>query len=214
MPLAIASGILAIFEIMQMIIQFIDAPKNVKTLETELRGLETFLSQMKANITSNSDFEGAFCDRSLERNDLSDLRIIVDNCTEELKVVIDRLKKRENDGLAVWNRLTGPFVAKTTQKSLDYFHRRCQVASGVVAINTAEEVKKTRKEQQEWYGTVKGREILQWLSPLNFQQRQRDILAKRYPETGSWFLNLDKFRSWRDGDATKSSTLWCPGIRK
>src|SRR5437773_12114150 len=133
---------------------------------------------MKADITSDPDFKAAFSDQSSGQNAPSDLRVIVDTCMAELKALLDKREKRANKGPAGWNRLTEPFLAKSTQMSVEGLHRRCQVASNLVAINTAGEAKRMRREQQEWYGTERSRKILQWLSPLNFQERQRDILAK------------------------------------
>ncbi|KAI5803500.1 hypothetical protein DFH27DRAFT_50967 [Peziza echinospora] len=51
--------------------------------------------------------------------------------------------------------------------------------------------------------------ILEWLSPLDFQARQKDTFALRLTGTGSNFLEHEIFRSWVMG---AKKTLYCPGI--
>jgi hypothetical protein len=55
---------------------------------------------------------------------------------------------------------------------------------------------------------------MQWLSPLEPQQRHSDIATQRLPDTGEWFLQLDKFRNWCDSQITGDSgtVLTCYGI--
>lgn len=63
-----------------------------------------------------------------------------------------------------------------------------------------------RSEAQE----QKIREILSWLSPLNFGTNQQDFLSRRQEGTGEWLLNDNVFKAWLDG---ANKILWCPGIR-
>ncbi|KAF6221635.1 hypothetical protein HO133_001601 [Letharia lupina] len=51
--------------------------------------------------------------------------------------------------------------------------------------------------------------ITDWLSPLDFSQKQRDVYANHQPGTGEWFLGSDKFKGWEGGD---NNVLWCHGI--
>ncbi|KAJ7851874.1 ankyrin repeat-containing domain protein [Mycena leptocephala] len=53
------------------------------------------------------------------------------------------------------------------------------------------------------------REIINWVSPLNFFPRQADILKARQPGTGEWFLQDHLFKKWRAGEI---HALWCRGI--
>ena len=54
------------------------------------------------------------------------------------------------------------------------------------------------------------RAIADWLSPLNFFQKQIDVLNRRHPGTGQWLLDSSEFRDWLSG---AEQTLWCHGIR-
>ncbi|KAL8827623.1 MAG: hypothetical protein Q9191_003073 [Dirinaria sp. TL-2023a] len=53
-------------------------------------------------------------------------------------------------------------------------------------------------------------EVLRWLSPLNPESKQIDVLSRRHEGTGRWLLESDEFESWLTGD---KRLLWCPGIR-
>ncbi|KAJ6506847.1 ankyrin repeat-containing domain protein [Mycena sanguinolenta] len=50
--------------------------------------------------------------------------------------------------------------------------------------------------------------IIEWLSPINPFQRQRDIFSTLEPGTGEWLLEDPKFKAWEAG----SKPLWCHGI--
>ncbi|KAM4067399.1 ankyrin repeats (3 copies) domain-containing protein [Hirsutella rhossiliensis] len=52
-------------------------------------------------------------------------------------------------------------------------------------------------------------DTLRWLSNLDFQQYQRETVAKHHKGTGEWLLNTGAFQNWVHG--TQQSTLWCPG---
>ncbi|KAI9371162.1 hypothetical protein BJX61DRAFT_548493 [Aspergillus egyptiacus] len=51
--------------------------------------------------------------------------------------------------------------------------------------------------------------ILEWLTPLNADDRQNDILKKRQEGTGLWFLQSAEFSEWT---RQPNQTLFCPGI--
>ncbi|KAH6902441.1 hypothetical protein BKA70DRAFT_1306914 [Coprinopsis sp. MPI-PUGE-AT-0042] len=53
------------------------------------------------------------------------------------------------------------------------------------------------------------REVVEWLSALNFRLIYRDNLTKRAPGTGLWFLKSKKFRRWLK---ERVGILWVTGI--
>ncbi|KAI0847470.1 hypothetical protein F5Y00DRAFT_271219 [Daldinia vernicosa] len=57
--------------------------------------------------------------------------------------------------------------------------------------------------------TQEHKDILNWLTPVNYGPRQSDNLERRQPGTGEWFLETEQFQTWRD---TRSNTLFCPGM--
>ena len=63
-----------------------------------------------------------------------------------------------------------------------------------------------------------GRQILQWLSPLEPQQRHQGVRTDRLDGVGNWVLETNEFRKWRDaGDGCVEPVLFCygnPGVGK
>jgi hypothetical protein len=55
-------------------------------------------------------------------------------------------------------------------------------------------------------------EIAAWLSPLDFPQRQSEILQSWQARTGEWFLQNTKFKDWEEVEDDHRK-LWCPGHR-
>ncbi|KAL8856068.1 MAG: hypothetical protein Q9178_007324 [Gyalolechia marmorata] len=53
------------------------------------------------------------------------------------------------------------------------------------------------------------RQVLAWLSPLNFFKTQQDIFARRVTGTGQWLIVSPGFQDWMSGS---TQTLCCPGI--
>lgn len=54
------------------------------------------------------------------------------------------------------------------------------------------------------------REIVEWLSLIDFRETQRVILHGRALGTGLEPMQSEKYRRWRDGD---TKMLWMPGLR-
>ncbi|KAJ5765777.1 hypothetical protein N7520_005336 [Penicillium odoratum] len=52
-------------------------------------------------------------------------------------------------------------------------------------------------------------DILDWLTEIDYGPQHSDILKRRQPGTGQWFLNSVEYRNWQ---SSKKQTLFCPGI--
>jgi len=65
---------------------------------------------------------------------------------------------------------------------------------------------------------AEGRQILQWLSPLEPQQRHQGVRTDRLDNVGNWVPETSEFRKWRDaGDGCVEPVLFCcgnPGVGK
>lgn len=55
----------------------------------------------------------------------------------------------------------------------------------------------------------KDRQVLEWLTPINYGPQQSDYLRKRQPGTGQWLIDSAEFTTWAQ---TAQQTLFCPGI--
>ena len=54
------------------------------------------------------------------------------------------------------------------------------------------------------------RDIINWLSTLDFSTRQSDFFRRQQEGTGEWLFQTNAFKEWLDGT---ERTLWCPGLR-
>ncbi|SCO92820.1 related to ankyrin [Fusarium oxysporum] len=57
--------------------------------------------------------------------------------------------------------------------------------------------------------TQEHKDILDWITPVNYGPQQSDNIGRRQPGTGQWLLDSVQFHTWRD---TCNQTLFCPGI--
>ena len=65
---------------------------------------------------------------------------------------------------------------------------------------------------------AEGRQILQWLSPLEPQQRHQGVRTGRLDGIGNWVLETNEFRKWSgEEDGWVEPVLFCagnPGVGK
>lgn len=225
-------GVLGLsIQITQVVVQFgldwKDAPTEVKSFMNELQSLKTVLSETRTNFLEDVNFKDAFKDRpsmllsKLGPNapTVTETKLSIESCKAELETVLDGLKKRDKGHRMGWERLKGPFLAKSTRKSIDNLRYYCQIFNNMVSIDamtlgviTNTEMREARREQREWHNAKENQETLTWISSLSFEEKQRDILSKRHLGTGQWLLDQDGFKAWRDNLHDKPSALWCPGI--
>ncbi|KAH6853293.1 nucleoside phosphorylase domain-containing protein [Chaetomium sp. MPI-CAGE-AT-0009] len=55
------------------------------------------------------------------------------------------------------------------------------------------------------------REVLDWLTPVDYGPQYSDYFKRRQPGTGQWLLDTPEFRQWVEG-RKQPETLFCPGI--
>lgn len=53
------------------------------------------------------------------------------------------------------------------------------------------------------------KEMIDWLSPLNFVAKQSLLFKEQHEGTCKWFLGCEKFRGWKEDE---NAILFCPGI--
>lgn len=122
--------------------------------------------------------------------------------------------------------LSWPFQKVETQRILARIERQktlfiLALQNDIIGLNRAihEEISRTQDGVQTISKALEeinlrqtdrdNREVLDWLSPLNFWIKQIDVFEKRHPETGTWLLQNEVFAEWLSGTG---KTLWCPGI--
>ncbi|ORY00885.1 hypothetical protein BCR34DRAFT_546658 [Clohesyomyces aquaticus] len=56
---------------------------------------------------------------------------------------------------------------------------------------------------------IEYRNLLEWVSPLDYPAQQSDVIKRRQEGTGQWFLDAPEVAKWR---SEAKATLFCPGI--
>ena len=60
-----------------------------------------------------------------------------------------------------------------------------------------------------WVDTGEHKEILDWLTKVEYGPKHSDFLSRRQPGTGQWLLDSEQYQTWLK---TSAQTLFCPGI--
>ena len=205
------------------------APKSVQGFILELMGLKKVLSDLQDKVILEPAIAEAFDGRSSSIMENLQLQStiasgqvaamnLMDQCKVDLDTLLKTLKPNSSSSRtrSIINQLIWPLREKAMQKAVDALHRYRNIFDMSISIDnlglnarTHMELKAVRKELSEWLQSETTREILDWLSPLEYCNKQRDIASKRHEGTGKWFLVSEKFAAWRSGSA--DSVLWCPG---
>src|SRR5947209_17772181 len=61
----------------------------------------------------------------------------------------------------------------------------------------------------QYQDSQEGRDIIDWLTPIDYASQQSDFILARQEGTGEWLLESSEFHNWIN--QTKQ-TLFCPGI--
>jgi DNA replication protein DnaC len=93
------------------------------------------------------------------------------------------------------------------EHALDSENRHRDLKSKVSTVqDTQISLQKDRSASEEAEKRLK---IIEWLSPLDHDAQQHDIISQRQVGTGDWFLNSVQYQEWLE---TKGGVLFCPGI--
>ncbi|QGI59828.1 hypothetical protein CEK27_003799 [Fusarium fujikuroi] len=55
--------------------------------------------------------------------------------------------------------------------------------------------------------SVHQKEVLDWISPVDYAPQQSEIFSRREPGTGEWLLESDEYNSWVKGDSRSDRSL-------
>lgn len=66
----------------------------------------------------------------------------------------------------------------------------------------------------DWLSDEEYRKILEWISPIPFWSKQRDLQRKYRPGAGTWFLESPEFQQWVDGHLKILNCTGIPGAGK
>ncbi|CAG9988827.1 unnamed protein product [Clonostachys byssicola] len=89
-----------------------------------------------------------------------------------------------------------PSWAETFDKALNQIKEQVSSVSGAT-----DQINKHNQSQNRL-------QILNWITPLEYNAQQSDFFERSCPGTGVWFLKSEEYRTWM---STAGQTLYCPG---
>ena len=102
--------------------------------------------------------------------------------------------------------LDQPYVDRIVTR-IEHLKTSIIMVQGQASISLAQDVREQVSSVKKAADDIQFKEIIDWLSPCNFTQKQESIAAA--PGTGSWFFKSNQFESWKSGN---DRWMWCYGI--
>ncbi|KAJ6520690.1 ankyrin repeat domain-containing protein [Mycena vulgaris] len=191
---------------------FQDAPKEQQNLFSELEALRPLLAELLKRVADNPSSD-VFLQMEAP---LTTFKTTMEEFTKKLgprdaiskfsvKLTWTMWSKKEAAGyLEQLERLKTLINGWLMMGVLDLGQRQITNQDGMIVA-----MKNIAHEQREHISAEKRRAILEWMSPLNFLQRQADVFSTLLPGTGEWLLEHAQFHEWEFGSG---EVLWCHGI--
>ncbi|KAJ7476790.1 hypothetical protein FB451DRAFT_1366381 [Mycena latifolia] len=187
---------------------FHDAPKDQKKLFSEMEGLKALLMELDKWVMGNPSSE-AF---SQMVGPLATLKTMMEHVTEKLGPVDGQSKLTKRLSWTLWSKkeVAGYLEELERIKVLINLWLTMDIWDvGQKQMSNQDSILNTVQEQKDIIDAEKRQKILDWMSPLNFLQRQADVLSALQPGTGEWLLSDTVFQDWEAGSG---KVLFCHGI--
>ncbi|KAL4786881.1 ankyrin repeat-containing domain protein [Aspergillus varians] len=138
-----------------------------------------------------------------------------DGILNEIKIQLEdletKIKSRSSHG-KIAQTLAWPFTQSDAEKIIQRIHRLKSTLQDGINQSThaiAQDIYRDGQSVKNSVDETRLKELIDWISPLNFITKQSMIWNEHHKGTCKWFLERDDFREWREGENTK---IFCPGI--
>ncbi|KAL4733879.1 ankyrin repeat-containing domain protein [Aspergillus similis] len=138
-----------------------------------------------------------------------------DGILKEIKIQLEDLehtiKSRSTHG-KIAQTLAWPFTQKDAERMIDRIHRLKSTLQDGINQSThalSQDIYRDGQGIKKVVDESRLKELIEWISPLNFITKQSMIWNEHHKGTCKWFLERDDFRKWREGSNTR---IFCPGI--
>jgi hypothetical protein len=207
-PLSITTGVLALLQTTAKVTSYLRDVHEADTHKTRLlleisavRGILQTLNDLATNATKGDP---------VLRN-IEGLRVPLN----EYQSLLSRLEKalRPPLGLTrVGKALKWPFEKKEVLEHLATIER-CKALFGLALhadhLELSRAIQEQAKELRETQRDQELRDILAWLSPLDFAAKHDAIRSRHEQGTCQWLLDSAAFKDWENAT---TRLLWCPGV--
>ncbi|KAJ7204166.1 ankyrin repeat-containing domain protein [Mycena pura] len=210
---------------------FRHAPQEQRKLLSEMDDLRPLLAQLQ--ICMNSNQSGTIIQHI--QNPLIAFRSTMESFTEKLRAADGALAKfSKRLSWSMWSKSEAKeYLVKFEQfksllnswllldiwdmgqqqreehgeiiKALDDVADQQRVAHDQILSS----IGSANRDQQKDIDSARRTQIMQWMTPLNFFQRQADIFSAWQAGTGEWLLENPQFNDWESGSG---KILWCRGM--
>ncbi|KAJ7444203.1 hypothetical protein FB451DRAFT_1568475 [Mycena latifolia] len=194
---------------------FHEAPKEQKKLFSEMEGLKSLLVELDKRVTG-SPASVAFQQMV---GPLATFKTMLEDVTKKLGPVDGLSKVTKKLSWTLWSKkeIAGYLdelerfkVLINLWLSMDIWDAgQKQMTYQDSILNIVQEQKDTSLKAQFTNEAEKRQNILDWMSPLNFLQRQADVFGALQSGTGEWLLGEAGFQEWESGSG---KVLFCCGI--
>ncbi|KAJ7435625.1 ankyrin repeat-containing domain protein [Mycena latifolia] len=187
---------------------FHEAPKEQKKLFSEMEGLQALLVELDKRVTGNSS-SAAFQEMM---GPLAALNSTMEHVTEKLGLIDGLSKVPKRLGWTLWgkNEVAGYLQELEHIKALINLWLTMDIWDvGQKQISNQDSILNMVQEQRDIINAERRQKILDWMSPLNFLQRQADVFGALQSGTGEWLLSNTVFQDWKSGSG---KVVFCRGI--
>ncbi|KAJ7688184.1 ankyrin repeat-containing domain protein [Mycena rosella] len=187
---------------------FHDAPKEQQKLFSEMEDLRSLLGELNKRAAASPSGEG------LQKMSppLSAFKATMEKFTATLGPVEGLSKFTKRLTWTLWSKkeAVGYLEELERMKGLITLWLTMDIWDvGQKHMANQDTILNAVQEHRDHIDAEKRRAILDWISPLNFLQRQADIFSTLQPGTGEWLLAEAQFQDWKSG---AEQVLWCRGI--
>ncbi|KAJ7443720.1 ankyrin repeat-containing domain protein [Mycena latifolia] len=187
---------------------FYNAPAEQRKLFTELDDLKPLFTELQKGITASPSTTAL---QHMEAP-LGRFKMMMNTFTAKFELPDGPLAKLSKQlSWTLWNK-------KEAKEYLQEFESMKSLLNTWLTLGIWDADQEHKKDhhallelgwdQQDRSKGIEQKQILDWITPLNFFQRQADVFRTWQPGTGDWLLSDAKFKNWELG----SGVLWCRGI--
>ncbi|KAL2813422.1 ankyrin repeat-containing domain protein [Aspergillus granulosus] len=211
-PLSIAASVAGLGTLAYQMIGYLAQVKSGGKERTELREEVTHLW-----LTLTALQEVLSPDAIKEDNIPDAIRplLVPDGVVQQIKSQVeelDRKIKSQTSHGKMAQTLAWPFTQKDAMQIINRISRlQATLHNGLTQANyrVIQDVYRDGQEVKKVIDEARLKELIEWISPLNFIAKQSMIWNQHHKGTCKWFLDRDDFREWREGQNT---IIFCPGI--
>lgn len=212
-PLSFAASLSALATVAFQLVSYIGSVKGGgderRKLGTQLTTLWMVLQQLQTQFATDLASGDESWAEKLQI--LQQPGGILSQIGDQLTALQDKLQSKTG-GRKLLQSLRWPLDKADVDRAIQQIYQLHQLLTGVLEqanIALAQEIRKDGATVRDLIVGDELKSFLDWISPLNFLQRQQLIFKEARAGTGKWFLDDDRYQQW---ERDSGSILWCPGI--